>query len=166
MHARFVCGDLACVHELLDIGMVAGYADEGALMQQVCARVAHVGDGDGVAFDIGAGCSAAHARFSQAVRCGFDDGSVGGFDRCGEERRIGGVRGGLGDGFHGKRRRNLAGGVPAHAVADAEKRRLNQVGVLVVRTHAAYVRAGAPHERRGGAGVVGRIGVDALFGDR
>ena len=72
----------------------------------------------------------------------------------------------LGDGLDRDGRGDLAGGVAAHAVGHAEERRLHEVGVLVVRAHAAHVGARAPHEVDGGAGVVGRVGVDAVLGDR
>ena len=57
-----------------------------------------------------------------------------------------------------------AGGVTAHAVAYAKERRLHQVGILIVRAHTANVGAGAPHELRGGASIIGRVGLDALLG--
>ena len=83
MDARLVGCNFASVHELLHIGVVAGHADERALVEQIGARVAHVGDGEHVVFDIGAGCRAAHTGLAQAVECGLDDGGVGSFDGCG-----------------------------------------------------------------------------------
>ena len=50
--ASLVCRDLAGVHELLHVGVVAGHADERALVEQIGARVAHVGDGERVVFDV------------------------------------------------------------------------------------------------------------------
>ena len=153
--ASLVCGDLAGVYQLLHVGVVAGDADERALVQQVCARVAYVGDSDGVALYVGGRGGAAHARLAQAVECGFDHRGVGGFDGCAQQGGIGGMRSCFGDGLHGDGTRHLARGVAAHAVAHAEERRLDQVGILVMRAHAAHIGARAPHKLRGGAGVIG-----------
>ena len=164
--AGLVGRNLAGVHELLHIGVVAGHADERALVEQVGARVAHVGDGERIVFDVGAGCRATHAGFAQAVERGLDHGGVGCLDGCGQSRGVRGLRRRLGDGLDGDGGCHLAGGVSAHAVAHAKERRLHQIGVLVMRTHAADIGAGAPHELRGGAGIVGRVGLNALVGQR
>lgn len=144
--------------------MVAGHADERALVEQVGARVTHVGDGERVVFDIGASGCAAHAGLAQAVQGRLDYGGVGCLDGCGQACCVGGLRGRLGNSLDGDGRGYLAGGVTAHAVAYAKERRLHQVGILIVRAYAANVRAGAPHELRGGAGIIGRVGLDALLG--
>ena len=164
MDASLVCRDLASVHEFFHIGVVAGHADECALVEQVGARVAHVGDGERVVFDIGASGCAAHARLAQAVQGGLDYGGVSGLDGCGQACCVGGLRGRFGNSLDGDRRGYLAGGVTAHAVAYAKERRPHQVGILIVRAHTANVGAGAPHELRGGAGIIGRVGLDALLG--
>ena len=114
-----------------------------------------MGDSDGVALYIGRGGGATHARLAQAVERGFYYRGVGGFDCCAQQGGIGGVRGCLGDGLHSDGARHLARGVAAHAVAYAEEWRLDQVGILVMRTHAAHIGARAPHKLRGGAGVIG-----------
>ena len=162
--ASLVCRNLAGVHELLHVGVVAGHADERALVEQVGARVAHVGDGERVVFDIGASGCAAHAGLAQAIQGGLDYGGVGCLDGCGQACCVGGLRGRLGNSLDGDGRGYLAGGVTAHAVAYAKERRLHQVGILIVRAHTANVGAGTPHELRGGAGIIGRVGLDALLG--
>ena len=162
--ASLVCRDLAGVHEFFHIGVVAGHADERALVEQVGARVAHVGDGERVVFDIGASGCAAHAGLAQAIQGGLDYGGVSSLDGCRQACGVGRLRSCLGDGLDSDRRGYLAGGVTAHAVAYAKERRLHQVGILIVRAHAANVRAGAPHELRGGAGIIGRVGLDAFLG--
>ena len=162
--ASLVCRDLAGVHELLHVGVVAGHADERALVEQIGARVAHVGDGERVVFDVGAGGCAAHAGLAQAVQGRLDYGGVGSLDGCGQACCVGGLWGRLGNSLDGDRRGYLAGSVTTHAVAYAKERRLHQVGILIVRAHAANVGAGAPHELRGGAGIIGRVGLDALLG--
>ena len=162
--ASLVCRDLAGVHELLHVGVVAGHADERALVEQIGARVAHVGDGERVVFDVGAGGCAAHAGLAQAVQGRLDYGGVGCLDGCGQACCVGGLWGRLGNSLDGDGRGYLAGSVTTHAVAYAKERRLHQVGILIVRAHAANVGAGAPHELRGGAGIIGRVGLDALLG--
>ena len=164
--AGLVGRNLASIHELLHVGVVAGHADERTLVEQVGARVAHVGDGERVVFDVGAGGRASHAGFAQAVEGGLDHGGVGGLDGCCQARGVGGLRRRLGDGLDGDGGCHLAGGVSSHAVAHAKERRLHQIGVLIVRAYASDVGAGAPHKLRGGAGVVGRVGLDALVGQR
>ena len=144
--------------------MVAGHADERALVEQVGARVAHVGDGERIVFDIGASGCAAHAGLAQAIQGGLDYGGVSGLDGCRQACGVGGLRGRLGNSLNGDGRGYLAGSVTTHAVAYAKERRLHQVGILIVRAHAANVGAGAPHELRGGAGIIGRVGLDALLG--
>lgn len=49
-------------------------------MEQIGARVAHVGDGERVVFDVGAGGCAAHAGLAQAVQGRLDYGGVGCLD--------------------------------------------------------------------------------------
>ena len=49
-------------------------------MEQIGARVAHVGDSEHVVFDIGAGCRAAHARLAKPVERSLDDRGVCSFD--------------------------------------------------------------------------------------
>ena len=123
-----------------------------------------MGDGERVVFDIGASGCAAHAGLAQAVQGGLDYGGVSGLDGCGQACCVGGLRGRFGNSLDGDRRGHLAGGVTAHAVAYAKERRLHQVGILIVRAHTANVGAGAPHELRGGAGIIGRVGLDAFLG--
>ena len=120
MRARLVGGDLAGVDEFLDVGVVARDADEGALVEQVCARVAGVRDGHGGALDVGGGGGAAHARAAHAVDGRLDDGRVGRLDGSGEQGGVGRVGSGRRDGLDGDRARDLARGVAAHAVADGE----------------------------------------------
>ena len=164
MDAGLVGRNLAGVHELFHIGVVAGHANQRALVEQVGARVAHVGDGERVVFDIGAGGRATHAGLAQAIQGGLDHSGVGGLDGCSQACRIGRLRGCLCDGLDGDGGGYLTGGVAAHAIAHAKERRLHQIGILVVRAHAANVGASAPHELRGGAGIIGRVGLDALLG--
>ena len=133
-------------------------------MEQVGARVTHVGDGERVVFDIGASGCAAHAGLAQAIQGSLDYGGVGGLDGCRQACGVGRLRSCLGNGLDSDRGGYLAGGVTAHAVAYAKERRLHQVGILIVRAHTANVGAGAPHELRGGAGIIGRVGLDALLG--
>ena len=78
---------------------------------------------------------------------------------------IGRVGSGGRDGLDGIRARDLARGVAAHAVADGEQRRGHEIGVLVMVADASHVRARAPHERGGRAGVVGGIRLDAVVRD-
>ena len=165
MHAGLVGRDLAGVDELLHIGVVARDADERVVVHEVGARVAHVRDGKLSALDVGCRGGAAHAGTPHAVGSRLHDGGVCRLHGPCELSGVGCGGGVLGDGLHRDGGGHFAGRVPAHAVGDAEERRLHEVGVLVVGAHAAHVGAGTPHEGRGGAGVVGGVGVDALRGD-
>ena len=99
VHTGLVRRDLARIDELLNIGVVVCDADERPLVQEVGARIANVRDGDDVALDVRCGSGAAHARLSQAVGCGLDDGGVGGLDGGGQACGVGFLRGQARDGL-------------------------------------------------------------------
>ena len=132
-------------------------------MEQVGARVAHVGDGERVVFDIGAGGCAAHAGLAQAVQGRLDYGGVGCLDGCGQACCVGGLWGRLGNSLDGDGRGYLAGSVttmPSHTQksGDCTGRNPHCAGARSQR------RSGRPHKLRGGAGIIGRVGLDALLG--
>ena len=99
VHAGLVRRDFARIDELLNIGVVVCDADERPLVQEVGARIANVRDGDDVALDVRCGSGAAHARLSQTVGCGLDDGGVSSFDGGGQACGVGFLRGQARDGL-------------------------------------------------------------------
>ena len=145
--ARLFGCDLPGGYELLNVRVVVGHAHELALVQQVAARIAHMGHGHGRAVDNDGGAGGAHARSSGALRGSFDDGLVGGLDGGGQGRVVG--RGGcrLGKARHGDGACHLASLVATHAVRHGEEREVHDEGVLVMLAHEAHVGARAPGKR-------------------
>ncbi len=145
-------GDLPGVDEGLDVGVVAGDLREDALAQQVRPRVADVQHGHArrrTAEPGERGERGAHPGELGVRGDDVGDALAGEDDGVGEPlERLGVVETG---GLHlrhrgdGRRRGELAGGVPAHAVGDDDELVAGVPGVLVAGAHEPDVRA------RGGA---------------
>ena len=141
VRAGLVGRDLAGVHELLDVRVVMRHAHKRAVTQQVDARIAHMGDGHLSFLDEAARRGAPHAGLAHALLGAEHDGRVGGLHGDAQKDVVGACRSLLGDGADGNGARDLAGGVPAHAVAHGKQRCLHEERVLVVPADEANVGA-------------------------
>ena len=122
---------------------------ELALVQQIGAGVAHLGDDQALALQHGGGHGGAHALAAPPFVGGAYDGAVRLLNGASERLGVGMRRSALGQHVHGDFRGHFAGGVTAHAVGDGEQGRRYHEAVLVMVAQAADVRAAA--ERGGGA---------------
>ena len=144
VRARLLGRQLAGLDHVGHQAVVARQLLQLPLVEQVGARVAHLGDDQPLAFQHRRRCTwcpcprGPRPRARPAARRG----SRPPRPRPARSRRDGqGAR--LGQHVHGDFGRHLAGGVPAHAVGHGEQRRRHHQAVLVVVAHAAHVRAAA-----------------------
>ena len=143
--AGLFLGDAALVDEVCHQRVVARDALQGALVQQVGARVAHLRDDELVVEDLRSGHGGAHARAPHALGRGADDGDVGRAHGVGQALPVRGAGGLLQQGVDGYLAGDLSRLVAAHAVCYHEQRGRGDEAVLVVLAHAAHVRARRVH---------------------
>ena len=139
MVAGFFLGDAALLDEVCHERVVARDLLERPVVQQVGARIAHLGDDYLVIEDEGCGHGRAHARAAAAVFGAFEHGGVCLPDGFCERVGVGRMRGELAHRLDGDGACHLACLVPAHAVGDHEQRGRDEHAVLVMLAHVADV---------------------------
>ena len=145
MVARLGLADTAGVDEMLHVAVVAGHADQMAVVQQIRAGIADMRQYPAAGDQRHGRDGGAHAG-KTTLTFGFaDDRVVRGHD---------GSRHHMGDDLHvavnivlfdvrqrpdGDGGGGVAAGMPAHAVADGDEMLAGERGILVVGTHGAHV---------------------------
>ena len=149
MVSRFFGGELPRFDHIGHEAVVARELLELSLMEQICARIAHLGEHETFAFEYGGRHGAAHALPPDTVFHAADDGAVRFRHGKAERFAIGAVGGVFRQGINCDFRSDLACGVASHAVGDGEQGRCDDEAVLVVVAHAPDVGAAA----EGGGGM-------------
>ena len=152
MRARLFGRELPGLDHVGHQAVVARELLELALVQQVRARVAYLGDDQSLAFQHGRGHGGSHALAAAPFARCLDDGAVRLLDGAAERFPVRMFGGKFGQHAHGYLGRHFACGVAAHAVGDGEQGRRDHEAVLVVIAKAADVGAAAERGERPLAG--------------
>ena len=161
VNACLCFGKLAGLYHVGHKAVVAGKLLKASLVQQVGARIAHLGDYQALAFQDGGGKRGAHALAADALAGRLDNLEVRGNHGAGQRIAIGAGGCQLGQGVDGHLGGNLACFVAAHSVGNGEQRRGNHQAVLVVLAHMAYFRAASEERLR--AWLVGGLALGACI---
>ena len=148
VRARFFGRELPGFDHVGHEAVVAGELLKLSLVQQVGARVSHLGNHQTLALEHGGGHGGAHALTAASFVGCLDDGAVCVLHGAAELRPVGMGGGLLGQHAHGNLGSHFARGVPAHAVGDGVQGRRDHEAVLVVVTQASDVGATAERGER------------------